>query len=217
MLIFDLDGTLIDSRRDIAIACNHALEALGHGPLPEDEIGGYVGDGARKLVARALNSADETLVERGLEAFLAYYLVHPVVHTKPMTGAVEALDVLASMTLNVATNKRRDVAIAILRELGLLSRFTHVWGGGDGTAKPDPACVHALAKRSQCPLADVWMIGDGTQDLGAGKAAGVRTVAVLGGFHDEAKLRALGPDFVIGDLRELPGIVTAAAGRRRSP
>ena len=111
----------------------------------------------------------------------------------------------------------RDVAVAILRELGLLSRFTHVWGGGDGAPKPDPACVRVLAERSQCALSDVWMIGDGTQDVGAGKAAGVRTVAVLGGFHGDSALRSLGPDWVIRDLRELPAIVRAEAERPRSP
>jgi phosphoglycolate phosphatase len=217
VLIFDLDGTLIDSRRDIAIACNHALETLGHAPRPEDEIGGFVGDGARKLIARALGSTDDALVERGLEVFLAYYLAHPVEHTLPMPGAIDALDALAHTPMTVATNKRREVAIAVLRELGLLPRFAHVWGGGDGKPKPDPACVHALAERSSCALSDVWIVGDGSQDIGAGKAAGVRTVAVLGGFHDESKLRALAPDFVIRDLRELAPIVTAEAARLRFP
>lgn len=213
MLIFDLDGTLIDSRRDIATACNHALEVLGRTPLDVDEVGTFVGDGARKLIQRALATEDESLIDRGLEAFLAYYLAHPVVHTKPMPGAIEALDALKSKSwhLAVATNKRHEVAEAVLRELGMLDRFVDLWGGGDGTPKPDPACIHMLAERTKTPLADVWIIGDGIQDIGAGKAAGVRTIAVLGGFHDERKLRALAPDHVVRDLREVAPIVTATA------
>src|SRR2546430_12547230 len=104
MLIFDLDGTLIDSRRDIACACNHALRTLGREPLDEGEIGTYVGDGARKLIARALRTDDARSIDRALEAFLAFYLEHPVVHTTPMPGAIDALDALRDRPLAVATN-----------------------------------------------------------------------------------------------------------------
>jgi phosphoglycolate phosphatase len=208
MLIFDLDGTLIDSRRDIAAACNHALRTLGRKARDEAEIGTYVGDGARKLIARALQTDDDALVDRGLAAFLEYYLAHPVVHTTPMPGALEALDEMPRRQFAVATNKKREVAIAVLRELEMLDRFADVWGGGDGTPKPHPDCIHALARRGNVGLDRVWMIGDGVQDIGAGKAAGVRTIAVLGGFHDEAKLRALAPDHVVRDLREIAPIIT---------
>lgn len=215
MLIFDLDGTLIDSRRDIAEACNHALAVLGRAKLDVDRVGTFVGDGARKLIARALQSSDEALIDRGLEVFLAYYLEHPIAHTKPMPGAIEALDALSGsgFELAVATNKKREVADLVLRSLGMRDRFAVLWGGGDGIPKPDPACVHSIAKQAGVPLSDVWMIGDGTQDIGAGKAAGVRTIAVLGGFHDSEKLLALSPDFVVKDLREVPAIVSASSGR----
>jgi phosphoglycolate phosphatase len=214
VLVFDLDGTLIDSRLDIANACNHALTVLGRPTLPIDQIGSFVGDGARMLIARALR--DDALVDRGLEIFIAYYLEHPVEHTKPMPGVIEALDMLAGRKMAVATNKKREVAVEVLRRLGMLDRFATVWGGGDGTPKPDPACIYAIAERSSTPLAECWMIGDGSQDIGAGKNAGVRTVAVRGGFHEAEKLRALQPDFVVSDLRELPAILKAEEARLRS-
>lgn len=207
MLIFDLDGTLVDSRRDIAAACNHALEAVGRPRLPDELVATFVGDGARKLLERALGPADAPTAARAMDAFLDFYLAHPVVHTRPMPGAVEALDALAGRPMAVATNKRREVAVAVLRDLGLARRFGAVWGGGDGPVKPDPACVLALAERAGVPPSDVWMVGDGTQDVGAGKAAGAHTVAVLGGFHDEARLRALAPEHVVRDLRELPALL----------
>jgi phosphoglycolate phosphatase len=218
VLIFDLDGTLIDSRRDIAVACNHALRAVGRAPLDEDRVASFVGDGARAVVERALGwGADRDLVERTLETFIAYYLEHPADYTTIMPGAIEALDALSDRPLAVATNKRRDVALAVLDALGLSSRFRWIWGGGDGAPKPDPACVHALLAQARIPHRDAWMIGDGVQDIGAGKAAGVRTVAVLGGFQKEPSLRALAPDFVIRSLGELPRLVREEAAALRSP
>jgi len=204
VLIFDLDGTLVDSRRDIAIACNSALISIGRAPLDERLVCSFVGDGARMLIRRALGEADEALVTETLDRFIAYYLAHAVVHTTLMPGALEALDALADLPLAVATNKRRDVALAVLDGVGIRNRFSRIWGGGDGAPKPDPACIDALAGGDK---KNAWMIGDGVQDIRAGKNAGVRTVAVLGGFHEEQTLRALAPDHVIGSLVELVPIV----------
>lgn len=216
MLIFDLDGTLIDSRRDIATACNHALEFVGRPKRDEDEIGSYVGDGARILIERAIGKGrDKETVDRALEEFRAYYLANPVVHTTLMPGARECLEL--DRTLAIATNKQRNIAEAILDALGIRTRFSYVWGGGDGPQKPNPACVKMLLRESKADKRSTFMIGDGIQDIGAGKRAGVQTVAVLGGFHDEPALRALSPDFLIESLRELPSILTGEAAAPRSP
>jgi phosphoglycolate phosphatase len=173
----------------------------------------FVGDGARTLLVRALRvcgaevEASDPVVERALVAFDAHYLANPARASQVMPGALEALDALDGRTLAVATNKRRLTAEAVLTAMGLRARFAHVWGGGDGPLKPDPSSIHTLRERVGCAMEDVWMVGDGPQDVGAGKAAGARTVAVLGGFHPEERVRASGPDFVIRSLAELVAIV----------
>lgn len=213
MIVFDLDGTLVDSRGDIANACNEALRAVGRAPLPVEVVSTFVGDGARTLLVRALEVApDDPIVERALVAFDAYYLANPARDSRLMPGTLEALDALEGRTLAVATNKRRITAEAVLAGMGLSARFAHVWGGGDGPLKPDPHAIHALSRRAGVDAREVWMIGDGPQDVGAGKAAGARTVAVLGGFHPEERVRALGPEFVIRSLTELAAIVLGSGG-----
>jgi phosphoglycolate phosphatase len=207
LLIFDLDGTLIDSRFDIAAACNAALVAIGKTALPVEKIATFVGDGAHNLMRRALGEdASDSLIDAALPVLTAYYLAHPVEHTRWLPGAAEALETLAhEHTIALATNKGASVAHAILGALGVIDRFAAVIGGGELALKPDPACIHAIAKQTGFAgdIADIWMIGDGPQDIGAGKAAGSTTVAVLGGFHPEGRLRALRPDHLLASLGEL--------------
>ena len=218
LVTFDLDGTLVDSRGDIAAACNHALGSLGRPELPLATISGFVGDGGRKLLERALKvEAEAPIVDVALAAFDGYYRAHPAVHTVFLPGAREALDALREHPLALATNKRRGATLAVLEALGIRERFAAVSAGGDGPLKPDPECLLRLCRALSVSAADTFMVGDGPQDIGAGRAAGCITVAVLGGFHDEAKLRALAPDYLLRTLHELPAVVTAHRAVRRSP
>lgn len=199
--VFDLDGTLIDSRLDIAAACNHALVWAGREPLPPSEIGKMVGDGARKLLMRAFAQQD---IDAPLAEFLRYYSEHPLEHARWMPGAREVLDELSPAA--VVTNKARVVAERVLDALGIRGKVALV-AGGDGPLKPDPTPIlRAMRELSSTP-AETWVIGDGDQDVGAGNAAGCKTVAVLGGFHSEQRLRAAKPSFVINSLTELPALV----------
>ncbi|HZU84083.1 MAG TPA: HAD-IA family hydrolase [Polyangiaceae bacterium] len=207
---FDLDGTLIDSRRDIAAACNHVLVTAGRAPLEEDVIATFVGDGARALLARAFGldrGAPE--IESLHDEFVRYYAAHPVVHTDWMHGALDALSALAPRPLAVVTNKTRTVTLAILDALGARARFAAVYGAGDGPLKPSPEPVLSVARAMAVSPADLWVVGDAVQDIGAGRAAGSATVAVLGGFQPEARLRAANPDRVIASLAELPALALA--------
>lgn len=212
LLVFDLDGTLIDSRRDIAECCNAALVDLGRAPLAEARIATYVGDGARKLLARALESDDASLLDRAMESFARHYLARPVRHTKWLPGAENCLHLRGEHLLAVATNKREDIAVAIVEALGAREAFACVVGGGGGPLKPDPAALARAVRESGFggDARDVWMIGDGPQDVGAGKAFGATTVAVLGGFHSKEKLEALGPDHLIASLADLPPLLARA-------
>lgn len=210
-LIFDLDGTLIDSRLDIAAACNHALITGGRSPLPAEVIGGYVGDGARALLARAFDVAPEaTELESALERFTAYYAEHAVEHTTLMPGAREALVALSDLPLALVTNKPRALTLRILEALELSAFFTIVVAGGDGPLKPDPAPILAASAALRAKPADTWVVGDGTQDIAAGRAAGCLTVAILGGFHDEAPLRDVAPDVILRSLDQLAPLVRAS-------
>ncbi|CAN5924866.1 phosphoglycolate phosphatase [soil metagenome] len=204
-LLFDLDGTLVDSRGDIAAACNAALVAHGRPALPVAAILPMVGDGARALVARALSSfappSDALLVD-ALATFGAYYLAHPCVHSVLLPGARDVLAEAATLALPCAlvTNKPRDVTIALVEALGMT--FEASWAGGDGPLKPAPDSVLAMIARLGVAAGDAWMIGDGPQDVGAGKAAGCFTVGVPG-IAERARLLASGPDLVCESLHDL--------------
>jgi phosphoglycolate phosphatase len=202
-IAFDLDGTLVDSRGDIAAACNHTLEWAGRAPLAESTVATFVGDGARTLLARAFGVPRES---PELEPLLAewgrYYAAHPVDRTTWMPGARRALDELPKRGVRLAlvTNKTRVVTLAILAALDVASRFDALYAGGDGPLKPAPDAVLRVATLLGVQASDVWVVGDGAQDMGAARAAGARAVGILGGFHSEARLRAAEPDVVYAGL-----------------
>jgi phosphoglycolate phosphatase len=215
-LIFDLDGTLVDSQRDIAAACNVARGAHGLSPLPFEAVLPMIGDGARMLIARAFDAAeDSALVEAALGTFKASYLAHPCVHTVLLPGVREVLDHAAAAKLPCAvlTNKPRDVTLVLLEALGMLGEFRTVWGGGDGPLKPSPVgLVEVLARLDVAPGA-AWMIGDGPQDVGAGKAAGVFTVGVPG-IAERSRLVASQPDLLCESLHELRDVLARITADR---
>jgi phosphoglycolate phosphatase len=229
-ILFDLDGTLIDSRQDIARSCNFALASVGRPPLDVDVIGGFVGDGARALLARALgfSTPDETPEEaprtlaRALAAFEEFYAAHGAEHTTWMRGARESLETLSDRPVAIVTNKPRAATLAVLDALGARRLFCAIVAGGDGPLKPDPRAVtmaldriHRIegtdaGPRGDLEPADAWMIGDGPQDVLAGRAAGCRTIGVRGGIASESALLAAEPDVVLGSLLELPALVHEA-------
>jgi phosphoglycolate phosphatase len=202
-VVFDLDGTLIDSRADIAQACNYVLKWAGREPLPVETISGFVGDGARSLLARAFGISDkEPEIEKLFEQWQGYYLAHPVDHTLLMPGAVRALRTLhgRGVALGVVTNKARAVAQAILEALGIAPQLRALYAGGDGPLKPSPEPIKAIARVLQVATSDLWVVGDGTQDIEAARAAGARSIAVAGGFNAEPQLRAATPDAYYASL-----------------
>jgi phosphoglycolate phosphatase len=219
-LVFDLDGTLVDSRGDIADACNATLLAHGREPLAFEVIMPMVGDGARALVARAFDAPEhDPLVEAALATFKASYLARPCVHTVLLPGVRELLEIAiaAELPCAVVTNKPREVTVVVLEKLGIAPFFPVIWGGGDGPLKPAPDGVRDALARLGVAARDAWMIGDGPQDIGAGKAAGCFTVGVPG-IAERERLVASAPDLLCESLVEVGEVlrrVTARPASRR--
>jgi phosphoglycolate phosphatase len=213
-VVFDLDGTLVDSRRDIAEAANHALERSGRARLSHAELESYVGDGAPLLLARAARLEVTDPRTAALVAdFLDYYAEHPVDYTAVMPGALEALDALASLRLGVCTNKPRRTAVAVLEGLSLASRFGGLVAGDDlPERKPHPSMVREVARQLGVSVTELVMVGDGLQDIESGRAAGALTVGVRGGIQSIELLAASRPDLLLDTLADLP----AALARLRS-
>lgn len=208
-VVFDLDGTLIDSRRDIAVATN-AMLAEHHLPtLTEQEVTKYIGDGARALVAGAAGlPLEDGRVDGLLASYLRHYSEHPTAHTTWMPGTREALEALSGLPLAVCTNKSRSTTELVLRDLGLERYFATVVAGGDTRAhKPDAEPLLLVARRLRVEPDALVMVGDGPQDIGCARAVGARSVGVEGGILPIDRLRATHPDVLIRSLAELPEVV----------
>jgi phosphoglycolate phosphatase len=168
LIVFDLDGTLIDSRKDLANSINAMLTEFHRDPLPEEIIAEYIGDGAGMLVRRALGDPeDETLVESALTSFLNYYRKHKLDYTYVYDGVFEALDALKSgRTLAVLTNKPIGPAQAICDALGLSPYFFRIYGGNSfATKKPDPEGLTTLIREAAVSPNETVMIGDSDVDI----------------------------------------------------
>ncbi|WP_316410119.1 HAD-IIIA family hydrolase [Mesoterricola sediminis] len=208
-MLFDLDGTLVDSREDLALGVNLTRRDLGLPPLDPAIVAGYVGDGVRALLTRALPECPERL-EEALALNHGHYAAHLLDRTRLYPGAAEALAALeaAGFRLGVVTNKPRAFTLPILEGLGVAARFGAVVAGGDAPAlKPDPRpLVQALAALDADP-ARSWMVGDHCTDLEAGRRAGLRRCLCRFGFGDP---RAEAWDLAIERLAELPARLSEA-------
>jgi phosphoglycolate phosphatase len=206
LLVFDLDGTLVDSSRDIATAVNAALARVAPGTpaIPLDAILSFVGEGARLLIERSLGHAGLDLpADDVLAVYLECYREHLLDTTTLYPGIAEALDALAGTTLAVLTNKPGDMSRAVLDGLGVNGKFARVWGAGDvPSRKPDPGGLLRLMGDLGVRPGGTWMVGDSATDVGAARAAGIRVAGVTWGFHPGA-LRAAGADRLIDDPRDL--------------
>ncbi len=184
LLIFDLDGTLIDSRRDLATAVNLMRRDFGLPPLPVETVTRFVGDGVRMLVARSLEGTGFS-TEDGLRIIGPHYRAHLADETTLYDGVAEGLAMLhgAGHALAVATNKPTDAAEMVLEHFGLRVFFARVYGGGGaGPLKPDPAFIEKLMRETGHGCDATWMIGDHRADLEAARRAGVRSVFLTYGY-----------------------------------
>jgi phosphoglycolate phosphatase len=214
VLIFDLDGTLIDSKLDLALAVNAALEEMGRGPLPHGQIFSYVGQGAPSLIARALGdgATDEDCL-RGLEFFIKYYSVHKLDHTVLYPGVREALDALTGMPMAVLTNKPVGASRGILKGLGLADHFRFVYGGNSfERKKPDPMGVETILREFGAAPAQSMVVGDSEVDVRTARNAGAWACGVTYGFGSH-RLAEYPPDILVDSLTELLPHLSCAPAR----
>ena len=202
---FDLDGTLLDTSRDLGAAVNHALSLVGRTAVPLEAFAGLIGGGARLMLQRALaltGGGDGIDQDKLFAQLLAYYEANIAVQTAPYPGAIVVLDTLAAagIKLAVVTNKRERMAHMLFDALGLSARFTCIIGAGRYPLKPAPDAL--LAMVTQCGGGRAAYVGDTTFDTRAAKAAGLPCVAVSFGFAD-APVQELAADAVIDHFDQL--------------
>jgi phosphoglycolate phosphatase len=214
LVIFDLDGTLIDSRLDLVHSVNAALHHIGRPELPDDVIASYVGDGAPILIQRALGgeAVDEALIRKGLEFFLSYYREHKLDHTIVYPGIAEALAAIQRFSngtprkMAVLTNKPVNPSRAIVEALGLGPFFCQIYGGNSfSTKKPDPEGALKLLEETGVQPEQAAIVGDSHVDVRTGRNAGIWTVGVTYGFATHT-LENEPPDVLVEEPREL-GVV----------
>lgn len=212
-VLFDLDGTLVDSAPDIAAALNIALETMGRPPLDLGTVKGMVGGGARLLVERALLAAGAGAheVEPALECFLDAYRARPAALSRPYEGVLDALSGFAAggVRLGVCTNKPENLARSILDRLGLLPFFGAVCGSMPGLAlKPAPDLLRMAMRTLGTAPGETAMVGDSRRDVEAAKAAGCRVLVFAGGYGGEPA-HTLGADAVFRDFHQLHAALAA--------
>ena len=208
VLIFDLDGTLVDSKKDLTESVNHIRYQFELPVLTEGEIARFIGNGAPMLIRRALgNQATEANVQIALQMFLSYYRAHMLDSTRLYPGVRETLDRLTDCKLAVLTNKPVHFTCAMLDGLGIYRHFASVYGGNSfDHKKPDPVGVYQILSDTKGQRERTWIIGDSAVDVRTGRNAGIRTCGVTYGYATET-FKDVPPDFLIDNFCDLEALV----------
>jgi phosphoglycolate phosphatase len=213
IVVFDLDGTLVDTAPDLINALNFVLDREGMPPVPLASARNMIGAGARKLIERGLEVEGRTVavgdLDRMLREFIDYYAKHIADESRPFEGLEGALDDLASRGYRfaVCTNKLEWLSKLLIERLGLTRRFAAICGADTfGVAKPDPAILHQTIARAGGQSSASVMVGDSGTDIGAARRAGISVIGVEFGYTD-VPIAELKPDRLIGHMRDLPSAV----------
>jgi phosphoglycolate phosphatase len=218
IVVFDLDGTLVDSAPDLVATLNVVFARIGLPRVPYAEARNMVGGGARKMIERGLAAEGRSFasaeIDQLVRDFIEHYAAHIADRSRPFNGLEAALDRLAlrGCRLAVCTNKLEWLARRLLDALGLTRRFVAVCGADTfGLQKPDPELLRRTIKRADALPGGAVMVGDSISDIAMGKAAGIPVIAVDYGYT-ETPVVELGADRVIGDLADLPRAVFELMG-----
>ncbi|MBI5136369.1 MAG: HAD-IA family hydrolase [Nitrospirae bacterium] len=214
LILYDLDGTLVDSKEDLARAVNRTLADLGLPERPHGELYTFVGNGVRPLLAKAVGGEHNTAeLDHAIEVFRAHYLNHLTDHTTLYPGVDEVLATFGHLHQAIVTNKPMQYTAGVVRNLGLGPRVGLVLGG-DSTPylKPDPAILHAALAHFGVAPEEALMVGDGLPDVGAARAAGVPCALLTCGLGNPAELAAAAPDFLLDHIAALIPVVAGLNG-----
>ena len=206
-ILFDLDGTLVDSGKDIAEACNRTLVRLGLDTLPEAEIISYVGDGIRRLMEKTLAGQPAGEIDAAVEDFRADYRDSCLVHTAPFPGIMDLLRDLEDHPVAVVTNKPARFSKVIIDGLGMSEYVNGMVGGDEAELKPAPDPLLLACKRLGVEPASGLMVGDFENDIQAGRAAGMKTCGVLWGLDGGAGIKKTGADYICRTVAELRRVI----------
>ncbi len=204
LMIFDLDGTLVNSGGDIVASVNYTLKSLGISVKSEEEILGFVGDGVNKMIERALGKDFQHLFDQALDIFSDYYSMHMLDTTCLCDSVVEVLEHFSDKRKVIITNKRRHFTLKMTDALAISNYFEEIIGA-DSTAykKPDRRLFIPLLERLHAAYDETVVIGDGVNDVMLAKNTGVVSCALLNGLTKRDVLLALDPDFACEGLWEL--------------
>jgi phosphoglycolate phosphatase len=218
-IVFDLDGTLVDTAPDLVATLNAVLAREGYGSVAYAEARTMIGGGARHMLARALGrhggAVKPAEIDRLFADFIPHYAAHIADHSRSFPGVEPALDLLAAQGARfaVCTNKFEQLSVLLLERLGLAGRFAAICGQDTfGMAKPDPELLRRTIARADGDLGSAVMVGDSALDVATARAAGVPVIAVDFGYSD-VPAPLLKADRVIGHFDELPGAVAALLAR----
>lgn len=221
LVVFDLDGTLVDTAPDLIAALNVILRNDGIPELPLATARNLIGGGARKLIERGLEAADRACtvaeVDRMMKDFIAYYAAHIADLSRPFEGLETALDELAAKgaVFAVCTNKLEWLSKLLLDRLKLSDRFAAICGADTfGVAKPDPSFLRQTVARAGGNIASTIMVGDAGPDVGVARRASVPVIGVTFGYT-ETPIEDLKPDRVISRMSDLPRAVSELLAERR--
>lgn len=204
LLIFDLDGTLADTRQDLTNSVNYARKKLGLPALDVETVIKYVGNGVRKLMERSLSKDQWDKIEEAVPLFRSYYQDHALDFTTLYPGVEEILNHFRKKKMAVISNKPENFSRAILKGLGIDTYFDLVLGGDSlPVMKPSPEPIYNVLNHFKIKPQKAVIIGDGVTDIKAGKDARVLTCGVTYGFKKKETLQAAQPDFMVDDIREL--------------
>jgi phosphoglycolate phosphatase len=219
-VVFDLDGTLVDTAPDLISALNHVLEREGLPPVPLHSARNMIGAGARRLIERGLELEGRSVglddITRLTGDFIDYYAAHIADASRPFDGLEGALDDLETRgyRLAVCTNKLEWLSKLLLDQLGLSSRFSAICGADTfGVSKPDPAILQQTIARAGGLLSSAIMVGDAGPDIGVARRAGIPVIGVEFGYTD-VPIADLKPDRLINHMRDLPAAVESLISRR---
>ena len=217
-LVFDLDGTLVDTAPDLIAALNFVLDREGLPPVPLNKARNMIGAGARKLLERGLEvdgrNVSVSELDKLTRDFIDYYADHIADASRPFEGLEAALDQLEGQGFQfaVCTNKLEWLSKRLLDQLGMTARFKAICGADTfGVAKPDPVILQQTLVQAGGQLSSAIMVGDAGPDVGVARRAGVPVIGVTFGYT-EVPIEQLNPDVVISHMRELPGAVAGLLG-----